>query len=375
MRKRGLLSRPITGDTTRPSSNQDLSIASPVSGGSETYIWNDLNGDLRFQDGEQGTLIGRVLNPVFGDRSDLAAPNLKNSYVDAFHITAEHEFTSEMVLSVGGTFKRERSIMETFVRRESGDQQNPFNDYRPLDVVNPADGSPLTIFALRPEFLGARSNAVLGNPDFAGKLFRDYNGVEIAVRRRFRDGWQLMVAYNLSETRGNLANDFTGTTTRNLVYDNPNTLINAEGVLALDATHQFKLQGTYTLPYDILVSGFYQAVTGFPIHLRESFSSDLAQGAPTARYFPLCPGTGGGATKSHGGGGACRPPPLGIPGIVVEGAIAVAAFPRGTERHAFRNKIDVRVEKQFRFGNGMRLGLIADIFNLGNINRVTSFSH
>ncbi len=348
---------------------QDLATASPVSGGSETYIWNDVNGDLRFQDGEQGTLIGRVLNPVFGDRSDVVVPDLKNSYVDAFHITADHELTSEMVLSVGGTFKRERSLVETFVRREGGDQQNPFNDYRPLDVVNQADGSPLTIFALRPEFLGSLSNRVLGNPDFAGKLFRDYNGVEFALRRRFRDGWQLMVAYNLSETRGNLANDFAGTTTANQVYDDPNTLINAEGVLALDATHQFKLQGTYTLPYDILVSGFYQAVTGFPIHLRESNVFDLTQGAPTARYFPLCPGTG--VTKGHIGG--CRPPPLGVPGIVVEGAIAVAAFPRGTERHAFKNKIDVRVEKQFRFGNGMRLGLIADIFNLGNINRVTSF--
>ncbi len=180
-----------------------------------------------------------------------------------------------------------------------------------------------------------------------------------------------MAAYNLSDTTGNIANDFRGTSTHNVLYDDPNTLINAEGKLALDATHAFKLQGTYTLPYDILVSGFYQAVTGFPIHLAGSGDFDLAQGAYTARYFQLCPGTG--ATKGHGGGGGCRQPPLGTPGIVVEGNIDVAAFARGTERHAFRNKIDVRVEKQFRFGNGMRLGLIADIFNLGNINRVKSF--
>ena len=165
-----------------------------------------------------------------------------------------------------------------------------------------------------------------------------------------------MAAYNLSETVGNIANDFNGTTTYEPTYNNPNTLINAEGKLALDATHQFKLQGIYTLPYDILVSGFYQAVTGFPIH--PEFSGGEPQGAFTARYFQLCPGTG--VTKGHGSGGCgCRPPPLGTPGIVVEGVINVAAMPRGTLRHDFRHKIDVRVEKQFRFGNAMKLGLIA----------------
>ena len=293
--------------------------------------------------------------------------------MDSAHFTVEHELTNDFVFSVSAIVKRERDLMETFVRREGGDRQNPFNDYRTLDVVNQHDGSPLTIFALRPEFLRSRSTTVLGNPDFAGKLYRDYNGLELVARRRFRDGWQLMAAYNLSDTTGNIANDFRGTSTTNVLYDDPNTLINAEGKLALDATHAFKLQGTYTLPWDILVSGFYQAVTGFPIHQLNTGFEDLA-GAFTARYFPLCPGTG--VTKGDGGGGGgCRPPPLGVPGIVVEGVINVAAFARGTERHAFRNKIDVRVEKQFRFGNGMRLGLIADIFNLGNINRVTSFSH
>ena len=97
-----------------------------------------------------------------------------------------------------------------------------------------------------------------------------------------------MLAYNLSETVGNIPNNFAGTLTYNGIYDNPNTLTNAEGKLALDATHQFKLQGTYTLPYDILVSGFYQAVTGFPIHLRQASVFDaMADREPTRRTLLL----------------------------------------------------------------------------------------
>ena len=133
---------------------QDLSPLAPTTGGGETYTWNDLNGDLVFQDGEQGTLIGSILNPAFDDRTDSVDPDLEDSYVHAFHIKAEHELTSDFVVSVAGIFRREKNIYETTKRRAKGDQQNPFNDYRPINVINQIDGSPFTIFALRPEFRG-----------------------------------------------------------------------------------------------------------------------------------------------------------------------------------------------------------------------------
>ena len=352
---------------------QDLSPLAPTTGGGETYNWNDLNGDLVFQDGEQGTLIGSILNPAFDDRTDSVDPNLEDSYVHAFHIKAEHELTSDFVVSVAGIFRREKNIYETTKRRAKGDQQNPFNDYRPINVINQIDGSPFTIFALRPEFRGAQSIIYLTNPDFAEPIVRNYNGVEIVAQKRFRDGWQFLAALNIGEVYGTIGNNMTATESDNFLYDNPNTLINWDGPLDQDAPVLFKLQGTYTLPYDILVSGFFQGGTGIPIHIFEPLQADLATGAYTVRYFPLCPG--GGATKGHsGGGGGCRPPPLGTPEIVVESNIDVAGEPRGTRRQDFRHNLDLRVEKQFLFGEAMRIGLILDIFNLTNTHRITSFA-
>ncbi len=368
----------------RPLLNTHMGPLSPSAGGSETWTWNDLNGDFFFQDGEQGTRIStfdtRRLDPVFASRVDRQR-DLTASYIDQYHFTVEHELTPNTVLSVGAAFKRDRNIIETFTVREEGDQENPFNDYMTLEVENQWDGSPLTIYALRPEFLGARSTDILGNPDFAstGGLYRDYNGVEFRVQRRFRDGWQLMASYNLSDTNGNIANDYAGTSSTNVIYRNPNaTVVFNEGPLVLDAPHQFKLQGTYTLPYDVLVSGFFQAVSGFTHQISKSSSSlRLGQGNYIGQYFPLCPtGSAGGGAKGDGGGGGggCRTAETGgVPGIVVESLIQVPTQARGTFRHDFRTKLDLRVEKQFPFGDGMKLGLILDIFNVTNINRVTAY--
>jgi outer membrane receptor protein involved in Fe transport len=356
---------------------QDTLPGAPSSGGTETYGWNDLNGDFVFQDGERGDLVGSELNPNIRDNSNFVDPDLTNSYVDIFNVALDHELANDFVLSVGGIFKRKRNIIEDTRLREGGDQQNPFNDYRPLEVVNPFDDSPLTIFALRPEFLGSRSRRFLTNPDFAGKLYQNYNGLEITAKRRFRDGWQLLASYILSEAEGNISNDFNGTTTYNRVYNDPNSLINAEGNVSQDATHAFKLQGTYTFPYDILVSGFYQATTGFPLLLfREQ--TNTSQGVYIARFFQGCPatGTGTGAAKGDGGGaGGCRPLgpwPLGTQGIVVEGNIDANAVPIGTFRLDPSHKLDLRVEKQFPLGNGKRLGIIFDVFNVANASRVRS---
>jgi hypothetical protein len=333
------------GKYYKPLLNQDTLIILPGSGGSHEYEWFDLNGDRVFQDGEQGELLVNRIQP----NTSSADPNLQNTYVNSFHFGIEHQLENNIVLSVSGIFKREKDIMETVDVGRIGPDGTPFGAYNALPVTNPTDGSPMTIYALREEFLGSGRIRFLTNPGQDGPLFRDYNGVEFVARRRWQDGWQLMAALNISQIYGNIGNSYGSTWGGHSIYDNPNSLINAEGPLDLDATYQFKLQASYTLPWDILVSGYYQAVTGFPLKPPENFAPDPALGAYTARFF-----------KDD------------VPGMVVENFVDVAAVPRGTYRHDFRNKIDLRIEKQFPFRDNMRVGIIADVFNLTNLNRTTA---
>ena len=333
------------GKYYKPLLNQDTLIILPRSGGYHEHEWNDLNGDLVFQDGEQGELVVNNIQP----NTSSADPNLQNAYVNSFHVGVEHQLENDLVLSVSGIFKREKNIMETIDVGRIGPDGTPFGAYNALQVTNPIDNSPMTIYALREEFLGSQRVRFLTNPGQDGPLFRDYSGVEFVARRRWRDGWQLMAALNIAEIYGNIGNSYGSTWGGHAVYDNPNSLINAEGPLDLDATYQFKLQGTYTLPFDILVSAYYQAVTGFPLKPPENFAPDPALGAYTVRFL-----------RDD------------VPGMVVESFVDVAGVPRGTYRHDFRNKVDLRVEKQFPIRDNMRIGVIVDAFNLTNINRTTA---
>ncbi len=333
------------GKYYKPLLNQDTLIILPRSGGHHEYEWVDHNGDLVFQDGEQGELVSNAIQP----NTSSADPNLRNAYVNAFHFGIEHQLQSNLVVSVSGIFKREQDLMETVDVGRVGPDGTPFGAYNPISVTNPIDGSPMTIYALRPEFQGSGRVRFLTNPGQDGPLFRDYNGVEFVVRRRWDDGWQLMAALNVSEAYGNIGNSYGSTWGGHAIYDNPNTLINAEGPLDLDATYQFKLQGTYTMPWDVVVSAYYQGVTGFPLKPPENFAPDPALGAYTVRFF-----------RDD------------VPGMEVESFVDVAGVPRGTYRHDFRNKVDLRIEKQFPFGDDMRIGVIADVFNLTNINRTTA---
>ena len=91
---------------------------------------------------------------------------------------------------------------------------------------------------------------------------------------------------------------------------------------------QFKLQGTYIAPFDILVSGFYRFLTGLP-YTRQL----LIEGLP-------------------------------------QGEFNVFAEPRGSRTVDNASILDVQLEKRFLLSNGSHLGLLLDLFNLTNASTV-----
>lgn len=303
----------------------------------QEWEWIDDNGDRFFQNGEQGRLIQDLRANLDGFDPDLRQP-----YVDEVVGGVDWQLGTEWLLSFTGIYKRERDIMENV------DIGRPFSAYNPLQVVNPLNGQPMTIYALDRSYLGAQRIALLTTPKNPVALYRDYKGLEVIANRRMKDGWAFQSALNLSRSYGNIGNAFGSTHGSSFLYDDPNTLINIEGPLDLDAPFQLKLQGTYLAPYGIAVSAFYTAISGFPIKPPEGFPRDVL-GAYTLRF-----------TRADN------------PNIVVESFVDVAGEPRGTHRIDFRHKLSLRAEKQFEWNERWKLGLVADFFNLFNINTVTA---
>ena len=80
---------------------------------SEQYTWNDLNGDHRFQIGEQtGTpVVSAVL--VNGQILTSIDPNFTRPYTDEYTFSVDRELAANYKLSVGYTYRRERNLQTT----------------------------------------------------------------------------------------------------------------------------------------------------------------------------------------------------------------------------------------------------------------------
>ena len=76
------------------------------------------------------------------------------------------------------------------------------------------------------------------------------NIFELSSRKRFSDGWQFMTSYVWQRLEGNYDGVFQNSTGQldpniNSAFDYADFLVNAEGRLTNDRTHQFKFDGSY----------------------------------------------------------------------------------------------------------------------------------
>jgi hypothetical protein len=154
----------------------------------------------------------------------------------------------------------------------------------------------------------------------------------LSFDKRLADNWELKGSLTYSSYKGNIGAGYSETSYLNPVYNDPNTLVNAYGPLYFDRPWQFKLMGTYILPWDIIVSAYFQAYSGIP------WNRTLAR-----VYFPLD------FAAAYGG-------------VQTPYASVNAELPGSNRYQAYVN-LDMHLEKGFAF-SGMKLSVIADVFNL-----------
>jgi outer membrane receptor protein involved in Fe transport len=164
--------------------------------------------------------------------------------------------------------------------------------------------------------------------------FRKYSCVEIQFNKRFSNGWQLLVSYVYSKTKGTYDTLYSGNYSNgeaaSYIFTHPNFQTNLEGRPTHDVPHQIKIQGTVVLPWDINLSGFYSFMSG-------NTYSDFAQ--------VFLPDPEGGSTN-----------------IMVEAM--------GSKRYPAQHNLDLQVEKIFTIKGKLRVSVMASAFNLFNASTV-----
>jgi hypothetical protein len=249
---------------------------------SETYTWNDLNGDRRFQIGEQtGTPVVNavVVNGVILTSID---PTFSRPYTDEYGFGVDRELTANVKLSAVYTYRREKNLQATANPAPNVYATTPTTAIDPgLDgVIGTADDGTYQFFQ---RISAANPSLITNDPN----VVQSYKGLEITVTKRLSNRWQMLAGYTASKNR--LSNVSVDTS--------PNFLINANGNITnaanADRPNQFKLTGMYILPFhDVIVSGNFRSQQGPPVTRQINRALALG-GSQTINLEPL------GSTRLH----------------------------------------------------------------------------
>jgi hypothetical protein len=162
-------------------------------------------------------------------------------------------------------------------------------------------------------------------------LDTDYKGVEFTATKRFSKKWQMQAGFTLGKNEGGV----NGGTDLN----DPNNTRYPKGIIGNDSEQAFRLSGSYTLPYDINLSGSMIANNGYPYVSTYSLTRAAA------------------ATQ----------------GIALTRASqTIQLSQRGDERYEKVVMFDARLGKNFRFGSHARFSPEISFFNITNADTVTT---
>ena len=99
---------------------------------------------------------------------------------------------------------------------------------------------------------------------------RTFEGVELNVRKRFSNNWQMIASYLYSTLKGTYDGTFQASTGQldpnlNSAYDYAEFAINNKGYLSNDRRHQFMVNGSYNFAFGLNVGGGFYYRTGTPM--------------------------------------------------------------------------------------------------------------
>jgi outer membrane receptor protein involved in Fe transport len=254
-------------------------------------------------------------------------PGIKQAYIREMSVAFERELFRDASLSV--TYYDRKAARFMGMVEMVGVWQDLVVTNPGLDGVvgTPDDLGPITLhdrlnpdetyYLLTNPYKG-QSTAMLDDPKYRAQ------GLEVVFAKKYSHRWQMVASYHYTKAKGNTSSTFTSLGT------GQESFVNAYGEVGYlyGQPHQFKLQASSLLPWDVEFGLIAQYSSGY---------------AKNPNYYDF--GT--------------------------YGSIGYPVVPPGTYHYQPKKQVDLRAQKQFKLGDG-RLSLMADVFNLFNANRVLS---
>ena len=303
----------------------------PLSNQRDRRSWTDLNGDetvLNSDGTPQFDEIGPSGNVNFGllRGTDALDPDLPRGKNWNYSLSLDHELRPGM--SITGSYFRRRffDINWTDNLAVSPSDYTSFTIFAPIDPNLPGGGGEeITLYNLNPEKFGQTDNLVTLSDNY-----RIYNGFEVALDTNLpRDGF-LMTSWTVAKTELNNCTEG--------LRDDPNSLRFCNTTSPF--RHIYKLTGGVPLPFDMMASANFQVY--------DTPGSGLGLNVPyiSANY----------SVNSA------------IAGVPLTGgrSLTVDLVEPNTMFINYYKILDVRLQKRFTMGGGLRVIALAEFNNLFN---------
>src|SRR5690349_5995690 len=182
-------------------------------------------------------------------------PGLKPQSIIEYTDGFEYKVGGDVTVGTRGIYRAMRNVVE----------DGSFDDGDTYFIFNPGRLGPGT----------TEEAACSGGPGHAPQCFgraqRFYRAVEVTATKRFTNNFQFIASYVYSSLIGNYEGLFrndNGQSDPNItsLFDLQSLLNNTYGRLPNDRPNQFKFNGSYRTPWNLLISGNFYAQSGVPFN-------------------------------------------------------------------------------------------------------------
>ncbi|MHB8055979.1 MAG: TonB-dependent receptor domain-containing protein, partial [Candidatus Aminicenantales bacterium] len=293
-------------------------------------------------------------------------PNVKDQFTDQLTLNLEREIVKDFSISATFIYKHSANIFANIPINRATQKEWEY-DRVPFTL---SSGKTVLLYSIK--WLDYDGNGVINGDDihwisqnssykvvnmnsFDGKKAkRDYQGYQLVFNKRFSNRWQMLASLLYSHSSG-MANRLFGNDMNAegpMFYDNTwmgslnYTINNMEGPLPFVPKFEFKLSGSYTVPYvELDLGARFRLHTGRPLWTLEEI--------PVRTEW-------GGQEGSVIGGGAGY--------IVGDPSDGLHYLPTQTI-------LDLRAEKSFKLFNAGTVSVILDILNVFNADTPNSINN
>jgi hypothetical protein len=187
------------------------------------------------------------------------------SFDGYFSETAKTPYTDELQLQYEADLGNNTSASVTYYHRQTRDI---FEDFDPKLYTEPSVypgpiNDPNSLFLGWDYFGWTADNHPVAN-FYLGTLKggeRNYNGLELVLRRRFSNGWQGITSYSYMDGKGNAVSDGNADFAGDVLYLDPRAP-NMYGTIPGTIHHLFKAGGSYQTRWGVELGGGYRWNSG-----------------------------------------------------------------------------------------------------------------